>query len=115
MLWDSLSASVGHATVSEGDALGFDGPRGQRVDADVVANVIDCHHLGELNQRPFGSAVDAATCRPDPAHLRGDVNDATTSGFGHVRDNGTAHEIRTGKINGDGSIPVARLQLDDGA
>src|SRR5262249_3194029 len=115
MLRDSLSASVCHATVSERDALGLDGARRQRVDADVVAGVVNGHHLGELDQRALASAVDAAACSADPAHLRGDVYDATATGIGHMRDDSPAHEIGTGEIDGDGSVPVGRLEFDDGA
>src|SRR5688572_13625274 len=69
MLRDRLSASIRHAAVSERDTLRFDGTRRQRVDADVVAGMVHGHHLGKLDQRALGSAVDAATCRADPAHL----------------------------------------------
>src|SRR5688572_43325 len=111
VLRHSLSASVRHAAVTERDALGLDGARRQRVDTDVVARVVDGHHLGELDQRALGRAVDAPARRTDPAHLRGDVNDATATGIGHVRDDGTAHEIGTREIDGDGSVPVGRLEL----
>ena len=68
-----------------------------------VAGMVYGHHLGELDQRALGGAVDAATSRADPAYLRGDVNNATATGTGHVWDYSTAHEISTGQIYGDGA------------
>jgi hypothetical protein len=42
------------------------------------------------------------------------VNDAPATSIGHVRDDSTAHEIGAREIDGDGSVPVCRLELDDG-
>ena len=70
-----------------------------------VAGMVYGHRLGELNQRALGGAVDAATSRADPAHLRGVANNATATSVGHVRDNSTAHEVGTGEIYGNGAVP----------
>src|SRR5262252_10060632 len=43
MLRDRQGARLGHAAVSERDAFGLHGTRRQRIDADVVAGVIDGH------------------------------------------------------------------------
>src|SRR5690349_21278194 len=95
--------------------LGFDPPRCDGIDLNVVRGELNSHGFGQLNDRSFGGAIGGNKPGPEIRVHAADVNDLSTLAAYH----GPGRELRKKKhgieLRLDDAVPVLRFFVQHAA